>query len=101
METLHNQVWKHLGDMTSKYKEKENETMRRKDFFVGDELMVYLRRERFPIGTYNNLNMRKFEPCKILSNLDSKNVYEVELLETLDISLIFNIVDIYKYCEGY
>lgn len=62
--------------------------------------MVYLRNEIFPVGTYSKLKMRKFGPCKILKKFDSKNAYEVELPETLVISPIFNIVDIYWYHEG-
>ena len=58
--------------------------------------LVHLKKGRFPIGTYNKLKMRKFEPCKILRKFDSGNTYEVELPNDMDISPIFNIVDLYS-----
>lgn len=71
-----------------------------KEFVVGDEVMVYLRKEIFLVGTYNKLKMRKFGQCKILRKFDFGNVYEVELLKTLGIAPIFNIADIYELHEG-
>lgn len=62
--------------------------------------MVYLRKERFPVGTYNKLKMRKFGPCNIMRKFSSKNPYEVELPSTLGISPIFNIVDLHQYHEA-
>ena len=44
--------------------------------------------------------MKKFGPCKILKKFDSGNTYEVELPDDMDISPIFNIVDLYKYHES-
>ena len=44
--------------------------------------------------------MKKFGPYKIVKRHDSGNVYEVELLAELDISLVFNILDSKKYYEG-
>ena len=43
--------------------------------------------------------MKKFGPCKILKKFDSGNAYEVELLDDMDISPIWNVVDLYKYHE--
>ena len=44
--------------------------------------------------------MKKFGPCKILKKFDSGNAYEFDLLDDMDISPIFNIVDLYKYHES-
>lgn len=44
MKDLHIQVKQHLEDMNNKYKEKEDEKRRHKNFEVGDEVMVYLRK---------------------------------------------------------
>lgn len=74
--------------MNSKYKEQENEKRRHNEFEVGDEVMLYMRKERFLVGTYNKLKMKKFGPCRVLRKFDSGNAFEVELLETLSISPI-------------
>ena len=62
--------------------------------------MVHLRKERFLVGTYNKLKMKKFGPCKIVKRHDSGNAYEVELLAELNISPVFNILDLIEFYEG-
>ena len=69
-------------------------------FEFGDEVMVYLKKGRFPIVTYNKIKMKKFGPCKMLKKFDSGNVYEVELPDHIDISSIFSVVNLYKYHES-
>ena len=44
--------------------------------------------------------MKKFGRCKILKKFDSGNAYEVELPDDIDISPIFNVIDLYKYYES-
>ena len=62
--------------------------------------MVHLRKECFLVGTYNKLSMKKFGPCKIVKRHDFGNAYEVELPAELNISLVFNILDLTKFYEG-
>ena len=62
--------------------------------------MVHLRKEHFPIGTYNNLKIKKFLPCKIVKRHDSKNTCEVELPTELNILLVFNISYLIEFYEG-
>ena len=73
---------------------------RYKEFKIGDEVMVHLRKKYFSMGTYNKLKMKKFGPCKIMKRHDSGNTYEVELLVELNISPVFNILDLTEYYEG-
>ena len=49
------------------------------------------------MGTYNKLKIKKFGPCKILKKHYSGNAYEVELLDGIHISPIFNIADLTEY----
>lgn len=44
--------------------------------------------------------MKKFGSCKILKKHDSGNAHEVELLDEIHISHVFNISDIIEYHEG-
>lgn len=60
--------------------------------------MVYLRKEIFPIATYNKLKMKKIGPCKIVRKF-STNAYEVEFSEGIEISPIFNVAYLYPYKE--
>ena len=62
--------------------------------------MVHLRKEHFPVGTNNKLKMKKFEPYKIVKRHDSRNAYEVELPTELNISPVFNILDLIEFYEG-
>lgn len=96
---MHIQVKQYLEDMNNKYKEKEDEKRRHKEFEFGDEVMVYLRKERFLVGTYNKLPMKKFGPCRILRKFSSRNAYEVEIPDSLSSSPIFNIADLHDNHE--
>ena len=91
MKSLHKEVKLMLEQSNQKYKENVDKSMRHHDFEVGDEVMVHLKKGIFLVGTYNKLKMKKF---------DSGNAYEVELLEDMDISPIFNDIVLYKYHES-
>jgi hypothetical protein len=61
--------------------------------------MAYLRKDIFPRGMYSKLNYKKIGPCRILRNI-SNNAFKLELQEDLDISLILNVANLYKFNEG-
>jgi hypothetical protein len=69
------------------------------NFEEGDLVLAYLKKERFPKGTYNKLKLKNIGPCRILRKF-SANAYEIELPDNIGISPIFNIVDLYPYQGG-
>jgi hypothetical protein len=93
---LHDRVREKLEDNSQKYKSRTDQKMREVQFEVGDEVLYHLRKEIFRRGTHNKLKMKKIRPCKILKKFTA-NSYEIEFLDNVGISLIFNVEDLYPY----
>ena len=99
MRGLQENIKKRLHEGAEKYKQREDLKRREVNFQVGNLVMAYLRKERFPKGTYNKLKLKNIRPCKFLRKF-SANSYEIELPSDLHISPIFNVSDLYPFRDA-
>ncbi|PKU78776.1 hypothetical protein MA16_Dca000119 [Dendrobium catenatum] len=68
-----------------------------KSFQLGELVMVRLRKERFPAGTYSKLSPRKIGPVAIKHKISGNQAYVVDLPPDILTSATFNVADISQY----
>lgn len=98
-QVIHEQIKHQLQDNNIKYNNREDLKKREVNFEVGDLVLAHLRKERFPKREYNKLKFKKIGPCRVLRFFFA-NPYEIDLPPDIEISPIFNVVDLYRYESG-
>ena len=96
IQAMQEEVRQKLEATNAKYKEAADKKRREKIFNVRDLVLVYLRKERFPISTYKKLKDKKYRPFFITMKINN-NAYVVALHLNMSISFTFNVVDLYDY----
>ena len=62
IQAMQEEVRQKLETTNAKYKEAVDKKRCDKIFSVGGLVLVYLKKERFPTGTYNKLKGKKYRP---------------------------------------
>ena len=91
IQAMQKKVRQKLEVTNAKYKEATDKKRHEKIFNVRDLVLVYLWKEQFPIGTYNQLKDKKYRPFQITKNINN-NAYVVALLLDMNISFTFNVL---------
>jgi len=93
MQDNHAEVRKRIALSSEKYKQRVDLHRRSVEFQPGDSVLIRLRPERFPKGSFQKLHHRRGGPFKILQRL-GPNAYHIELPPEFHLSPVFNVEDL-------
>ena len=96
LTSIHKQVSANLQVAYDKYKSFADRHKREVSFQIGDQVWVYLSKDRYPQGEYNKLKPKKLGPCTILDKFGD-NAYRVELPDGWQIHDTFNVKHLQPY----
>ena len=96
MKNIHEEVKRRLSLSTEAYSTAANTRRKDRQFQVGDMVLIRLKPERFPLGSFNKLHARRARPFKVVKKL-GPNAYVIELPGDYGISHIFNIEDLTQF----
>ena len=96
IKKLHKEVYDHLVQTTNSYKKSADKKRRQADFSKGDLVMEHLKKNRFPIDTYNKLKDRQTGPFPTLEKYGD-NAFKIDLPSIIHIHPVFNDANLKPY----
>jgi hypothetical protein len=93
MRDVHTKVKRRLSLNIEAYTASVNVRRKDRQFHNGDMVLVRLKPERFHLGSFSKLHVRRAGPFRITKKLGS-NAYVIDLPSEFGISPVFNIEDI-------